>query len=161
MVLPGCGSMTKIRTSWDRSQFKFDMNPVLKRFEGWMIDCGYREATIDDYLKAIRLYLEALKTTAPSMEDAKEYHSNMAASNLARATVNIRRAALIAFYRSQGLKLELPCLKSNNQVPYFFDENDVAAILNSCTNFKHYSMLNLMFHCLLRVSDLCNLEDEM
>jgi integrase/recombinase XerD len=95
----------------------------------------------------------------PSIEDAKEYHSNMAASNLARATVNIRRAALVAFFRSQGSELKLPYLKTNNQVPYFFDENDVALILNSCTNFKHYAMLNLMFHCMLRVSDLCNLED--
>jgi len=145
--------------NWDRSQFKFDTNPALKRFERWMTDRGYRAASIDDYLKAVGLYLRTLETFAPSIEDAKEYHSNMAASNLARATVNIRRAALIAFYRSQGLEIELPYLKPNNQVPYFFDENDVAAILNSCTNFKHYVMLNLMFHCMLRVSDLCNLED--
>lgn len=135
------------------------MNPTLKHFERWMVDHGYRDASIDSYLKAIRLYLNILKTITPSIEDAKEYHSNMAASNLARATVNIRRAALIAFYRSQGSKLELSYLKPNNQVPYFFDENDVATILNSCKNFKHYAMLTLMFHCMLRVSDLCNLED--
>ena len=152
-------SVAKIRMNWDRSQHQFDMNPTLKRFERWMIDHGYRDASIDNYLKAIRLYLKILKTITPSIEDAKEYHSNMAASNLARATVNIRRAALIAFYKSQGLELELSYLKPNNQVPYFFDENDVAAILNSCTNFKHYAMFNLMFHCMLRISDLCNLED--
>ena len=159
MALPGCESVTKIRMIWDRSQLQFEMNPTLKKFERWMIDRGYRDASIDNYLKAIRLYLGTLKTITPLIEDAKEYHSNMAASNLARATVNIRRAALIAFYKSQGLELKLPYLKPSNQVPYFFDENDVAAILNSCTNFKHYAMLNLMFHCMLRVSDLCNLED--
>jgi integrase/recombinase XerD len=159
MVLPGCESVAKIRTSWDRSQLQFDTNPTMKRFERWMKDRGYRDASIDGYLKAIRLYLRILKTITPSIEDAIEYHSNMAASNLARATVNIRRAALIAFNKSQGLELKLPYLKPNNQVPYFFNENDVAAILNSCINFKHYAMLNLMFHCMLRVSDLCNLED--
>jgi integrase/recombinase XerD len=152
-------SVAKIKINWDRSQHQFDTNPILKRFERWMTDHGYRDASIDDYLKAIGLYLRTLKTIAPSIEDAKEYHSNMAASNLARATVNIRRAALIAFYKSQGLEIDLPCLKPNNQVPYFFNENDVAAILNSCKNFKHFAMLNLMFHCMLRVSDLCNLED--
>jgi len=135
------------------------MNPTLNRFGRWMKDHGYREASIDGYHKAIRLYLKTLKTISPSIEDAKQYHSNMAASNLARATVNIRRAALIAFYKSQGLELKLPYLKPNNQVPYFFSENDVTAILNSCKNFKHFAMLELMFHCLLRVSDLCNLED--
>ncbi len=151
--------MAKISVSWDRSQLQFDTNPVLKRFARWMTDHGYRDASIEDYLKAIQLYLKTLGTITPSIEDAKEYHSGMAASSLARATVNVRRAALIAFYKSQGLELKLPYLKPNNQVPYFFDENDVVAILNSCTNFKHFAMLNLMFHCMLRVSDLCNLED--
>ena len=46
------------------------------------------------------------KTINPSIEDAKEYHANMAASNLARAIVNIRRASLIAFYKSHGLELK-------------------------------------------------------
>jgi integrase len=144
--------------SWDRSRYQFDTNPTLKRFERWMIDRGNRTDSIDNYLKAIRLYLKTIETITPSIEDAKEYQSSMAASNLARATVNIRRAAILAFYKSKGLELKLPYLQPINQVPYFFDENDVASILNSCANFKHYTMLNLMFHCMLRVSDLCNLE---
>jgi hypothetical protein len=56
-----------------------------------MTDHGYRDTSIDNYLKAVRLYLKTIETVTPSIEDAKEYHSNMAASNLARATVNIRR----------------------------------------------------------------------
>jgi len=152
-------SVTKISINWDRPQLQLDIDPTLKRFERWMKDRGYRDASIEDYYRAVRLYLKTIKTINPSIEDAQEYHSNMASSNLARATVNIRRAALLAFYRSRGMELKLPYLKPNNQIPYFFDENDVAAILNSCANFKHYSMLFLMFHCMLRVSDLCNLED--
>jgi len=148
------------KINWIRSSNQVEINPILKRFERWMIDKGYREATVDDYIKAIRLYLQTIKKSAPSIEDAKEYHSNMAASSLARATVNIRRAALIAFYRSQGAELELPYFKPNSQIPYFFDEKDVAAIFNSCANLKHYTMLNLMFHCMLRISDLCNLQDD-
>jgi len=159
MSLPGCDSVGKIRTRWDRLQTKFDANPILKRFGRWMIDHGYSEASIDDYIKAIRLYLQTSENATPSIEDAKDYHSKMAASNLARATVNIRRAALMAFYKSQGVELRLPYLKPNNQVPYFFDETDVLTIFNSCSNLKHYAMLSLMFHCMLRVSDLCNLED--
>ena len=59
-------------------------------------------------IAAVRLYLKTIGTIAPSVEDAKEYHSNTAGSNLSRATVNIRRAALLAFYRSQGMELKLP-----------------------------------------------------
>lgn len=87
-----------------------------------MIDHGHSEASRDGYLKPSDYISWLLKTASPSFEDAKEYHSNMAASNLARATVNIRRAALIASYSSQGLDLKLPYLKPNNQVPYYFDE---------------------------------------
>jgi hypothetical protein len=83
MSLSGCDSVSKIRMKWDRSQIKSDANPILKRFERWMIDHGYSEATIDDYLKAIRLFIQNSKNATPSIEDAREYHSNMAASNLA------------------------------------------------------------------------------
>ncbi len=124
-----------------------------------MIRQDYRDDSIDDYIKAVRLFLKTLKGINPSIDDAKEYHSNMAASMLARSTVNIRGAALKAFYKSQDMESELPHLKPNAKIPYFFDENDVAAILNSCMNLKHFTVLNLMFHCMLRVSDLCNLQE--
>ncbi len=68
---------------------------------------------------------KTLKTIAPSIEDAKEYHSNMAASNLARATVNIRRAALIAFYKSQGLELGLPYLKPKKDMTIELKAKDI------------------------------------
>jgi hypothetical protein len=69
MVLPGCESVTKFMMNWDRSQHQPDANPTLKRFERWMIDHGYRDASIDNYIKAIRLYLKILKTITPSIED--------------------------------------------------------------------------------------------
>jgi hypothetical protein len=53
-----------------------------------MKEQGYRDVSVDDYLTAIRLYLQAEKNTSPSIEDAKAYHSNMAQSNLARSTYN-------------------------------------------------------------------------
>jgi hypothetical protein len=69
-------SVTKIRINWDRSHLQFDTNPILKKFVRWMTDHGYRDASIDGYLKAIGLYLRTIKTITPSIENAKEYHSN-------------------------------------------------------------------------------------
>lgn len=148
------------RVNWKRSQVQVDINPVLKHFEQWLREQGYRDACIDTYLKSIRHYLKSVKQTNPSVEDAKKYHSAMIESRLSRVTINIRGAALKVFYRSQGEKLALHHLKVTSKIPYFFSESDVVAILNSCTNLKHYTMLSLMFHCMLRVSDLINLEDE-
>jgi hypothetical protein len=53
--------------NWMRLSIQADINPILKHFERWMIDKGYREATIDDYIKAVRLYLGTVKKTAPSI----------------------------------------------------------------------------------------------
>lgn len=147
------------RTNWNRQQVRVDIDPVLMHFERWLRDQGYRDACIETYIKATKLYLKSIKATNPSIEDAQNYHSTMAESKLARATVNIRAAALKAFYRSQGKSLMLPHLKVANKIPYFFSETDVNAIFCSCTNLKHYAMLNLLFHCMLRVSDLINIED--
>jgi len=111
-------------------------------------------------MNANRLFLQSINAANPSVEDAQNYHSIMAESKLARSTVNIRAAALKAFYRSQGIILTLPYMKVTNKIPYFFSEDEVVAIFNACTNLKHYTMLSLMFHCMLRVSDVINIEDE-
>lgn len=100
-----------------------------------------------------------VKRANPSAEDAKSYHSDMIESSLARGTVNARGAAFKAFYKMQGTNLELPYLKVSNKIPYYFSEEEVLAIFNACTNLKHYAMLSLTFYCMLRVSDLSNLED--
>jgi len=146
------------RMNWTRQII--DPNPTLRRFELWLKDQGHRDACIETYMNAIRQYLKALETSSPTIEDAKDYHMTMTQSKLSRSTVNVRSAALKAFYRSQGMDLTLPQLKVVNKIPYFFSEEEVLAILNATTNLKHYAMLSLMFNCMLRVSDLINLEDD-
>ena len=44
-----------------------------------------------------------------------------------------------------GEKIKFPALKRNNQLPYFFAEEDILKILNVCSNAKHYAMLILGF----------------
>jgi integrase/recombinase XerD len=51
-------------------------------------------------------------------------------------------------------------MKVSNKIPYFFSEEEVLAIFNATSNLKHYTMLNLMFYCILRAGDLINLEDD-
>ena len=58
------------------------------------------------------------------------------------------------------MELTLPYMKVSNKIPYFFNEEEVQAIFNATTNLKHYTMLNLMFYCMLRAGDLINLEDD-
>lgn len=152
--------MPSLKVNWNRIQIPTDVNPVLKRFERWLLEKGYRETFIDAYLSAVRKFLDDVKTTNPYLEDARVWHSNLLETRRARSTINLWSVALKAFYKSRGMELILPCLKVDNKIPYFFSESDVKAILDSCSNFKHLVMLTLMFHCMLRASDLANLQDE-
>jgi len=151
--------MSGIKVNWNR-QITKDVNPALRKFERWLNEQGYRDLTINSYLRTIARFLKETSNTNPTLEDAKIWHGNLAESKLARSTVNIWGAALKAFYKSRGMELILPHMKVNNKIPYFFSEEEVLAILNATTNLKHYTMLNLMFYCLLRAGDLINLEDD-
>lgn len=151
--------MTGLKVNWNR-QITTDVNPTIKRFERWLTEHSYREACIESYLKPIKRFLKETDSANPTLEDAKLWHGDLAESKLARSTVNIWGAALKAFYKSRDMELTLPYMKVNNKVPYFFSEEEVLAILNATTNIKHYTMLSLMFYCLLRAGDVINLEDE-
>ena len=59
-----------------------------------------------------------------------------------------------------GEAVSLPFLKRNDELPYYFDEGDVHAIFDSCSNSKHYVMLQTLFYACLRASELANLDDQ-
>jgi integrase/recombinase XerD len=58
-----------------------------------------------------------------------------------------------------GEEISFQFLKRNNNLPYYFDEEDVLKIFGSCHNLKHYAMLQTLFYGCLRASELCNLDD--
>jgi integrase/recombinase XerD len=151
--------MPKLKVDWSRKNSN-DVDPTLRRFERWLVENGYREACVLTYTGAVKKFLEVAKSVNPTLDDAMNWHGDLAESKLARSTVNIWGAGLKAFYRSRGMELALPYMKVNNKIPYFFSEDEVLAIFNATTNLKHYTMLNVMFYCMLRAGDLINLEDD-
>lgn len=151
--------MARLKVDWSRKNTT-DVTPTLRRFERWLLENGYREACVQTYVGAVSNFLRVAKSANPTLDDAMNWHGDLAESKLARSTVNIWSAGLKAFYRSRGLELTLPHLKVNNKIPYFFSEEEVLKIFNATTNLKHYTMLSLMFYCLLRAGDLMNLDDE-
>ena len=151
--------LRRLNVDWSRKNTT-DVKPTLKRFERWLTEQGYREACVDTYVGAVDKFLRVVKSANPTPEDAMTWHGDLAESKLARSTVNIWGAGLKAFYRSRGLELTLPYMKVSNKIPYFFTEEEVLAIFNAATNLKHYTMLSVMFYCMLRAGDLINLEDD-
>jgi integrase len=59
-----------------------------------------------------------------------------------------------------GKDLSLPFLKRNDELPYYFDKEDVHSIFDACINFEHYAMLQTIFYACLVARELCNLDDK-
>jgi integrase/recombinase XerD len=144
---------------WSRSKVKFELKPILQKYERFLRDRGYRESSIEGYRNSIKIYLDRIGSVFPGSRDAIQFRESLIESNLSRSTVNNYSAAIMQFHKMQGQEVHLPMLPVNNKIPYYFDEQDVLNIFNACTNLKHYAMLSIAFFSLLRASELCNLDD--
>jgi site-specific recombinase XerD len=48
----------------------------------------------------------------------------------------------------------------NNQMPFYFSDEDVERIFSVISNVKHLAMLSTLFYGCLKASELCQLNDE-
>jgi hypothetical protein len=62
--------MPGIKVNWSR-QIITDVNPVLRKFERWLNEQGYRDACISSYLRPIARFLKETGSANPTLEDAK------------------------------------------------------------------------------------------
>lgn len=51
-------------------------------------------------------------------------------------------------------------LQRKDEIPYYFDEDDVLHIFSVIANIKHLAMFQTLFYGCLRATELCNLDDE-
>ncbi len=149
-----------IQVNWKTVGIKHNLNPVLYKFGNYLLTKGYRESSIIRYLEIIKVYLKVNKSVKPTVDDAINFRANLLKSNRKRATINLYSAAIKQFHKMHGEDVELPYLKLNNKLPYFLSADDVLRILSVIPNLKHYSMISLCFYCMLRASELINLNDE-
>jgi integrase/recombinase XerD len=59
-----------------------------------------------------------------------------------------------------GEEVTYKFLKVSDQIPYFFSEDEVTKIFSVIKNYKHYTMLTVLFYGALRVSELCSLNTD-
>ena len=136
-----------------------DDNFDLKRFKKFLTENHYRETTIDTYADRVERYLKFAKTDKPSYDKTTKFINILAEKRLSHSTINNYAIAIMAYHRFLGDPyLELPLLKVVNEIPYYFDEDDINKIFSVIRNFKHYAMLQTLFYGCLRASELCNLD---
>lgn len=132
----------------------------LRTFRKFLANEGYRESSVDCYTIFAGRYLKFVKTPNPTIQDATKYREYLIESNRARSTINNYCFSVQAYHRMLGEKVKFPVLRRNNQVPYFFTEEEISKIFNSIENIKHLAILKTLFYGCLRVSELSALCDE-
>lgn len=149
--------MNRVAVDWSIAT-STDFEPSLKRFRRYLEGLGIRESTIIGYVGNIHRYLKFAKTNQPSHQDLEHFRDHMADKKMARSTKNQYNYAIKAYHAMLGDPIEIRRLEPNNQIPYYFDKEDVIKIFSVIPNLKHIAMLQTIFYACLRASELCNID---
>ena len=132
----------------------------LKRFDRYLRDQGLRESSIIDYVARTNRFLKWAQTDRPTTDQLNQYREILHDRNLSRSSMNNYSFSFKRYYKMFGESIELPFMNRNENLPYFFDEEDVLKIFGVCNNMKHKTMLTVLFYASLRSTELCNLDDK-
>jgi integrase/recombinase XerD len=132
----------------------------LQRYKRYLKDIGFRDSTIDSYVGQVGRYLKFAGTDKPPIESAARFRQVLHEKRLSRSSISNYSFSITKYHEMLGEKVSLPFLKRNDELPYYFSEDDVRSIFDTCTNLKHYAMLQTIFYGCLRASELCNIDDQ-
>jgi integrase/recombinase XerD len=149
----------RLEIDWKRDA-PGDFCVPLQRYERYLRNIGFRDSTIDSYLGHVGRYLKFVGTDKPNIESAQQFRHFLNEKRLSRSSMNNYSFAIAKYHKMLGEIVCLPFLKRNDELPYYFDEEEVRNIFDVCNNLKHYAMLQTLFYGCLRASELCNLDDQ-
>jgi len=156
----------KIRPNGLFSKPNPDKEEKIAQFKSWMVSKRYSEQTIKVYIQCLQLFFRYFKDKpleSIENDDLVEFNNKYILANgysytLQNQVVN----ALKLFYsRLEGVRLDPAQLerpRPSHPLPNVLSKEEVAAILKACINFKHRSMLCLIYACGLRRGELLNLK---
>jgi integrase/recombinase XerD len=121
---------------------------------------GFRPTTIRVYSSNLHRYLRFAGTDRPSEKDIKAFREGLFDRQVGRSTHNNYKFCITEYHRMLGEKVDIPFLRRNDTLPYFFSEEDVDRIFATIHNLKHLCMFQVLFYACLRASELCNLDDD-
>lgn len=152
-------SKKRLALDWHIKANIGDFKPTLIRYRKYLADNGFRNSTIDSYVGHVGRFLEFAQNERPPVSTANAFREKLISKNLSRSSLNNYAFAMKCYYRMIGEEVSFPFIKRNNNIPYYFDQEDILKIFSVCDNLKHYAMLQTLFYGCLRASELCNLDD--
>jgi integrase/recombinase XerD len=139
---------------------------VLPAMKQQLVLKAYSPSTIKTYLNEMGVFIKAIKqhpaeefTTARLKNYLQYCHETL---KLTENTLHSRMNAL-KFYYEQVLKKEkffweVPRPKKQLQLPRFFNQDEITAIIKAAGNIKHKTMLMLSYSSGLRVSEVVTIK---
>ena len=153
--------MAKMKIDWhSRPASDHQKDVVLKRFNVYLKNIGLHDETINLYVGRVRSFLDFANSHDPDVALADKYRALLIEKGLSRSHLNNTCFGIKKFYEMNKIELDFIKLRSNDAIPYYFDEQDVLAIFSVCSNIKHLAMLQTLFFGCLRSSELCRLDDK-
>jgi site-specific recombinase XerD len=135
---------------------------ALQQFNRHLVLKSYSKSTIRTYDNEFRQFLQTIKDkpaesfSVPRLKDYLQYCFNTL--HLSEATLHSRINALKFYYEQVLAKekffWEIPRPKKPLQLPRFFNQDEIVAILKATSNLKHKVMLMLAYSGGLRVSEV-------
>jgi integrase/recombinase XerD len=150
--------VNRISVDWKRNRDKSYLKPALNRFRAYPKRIGLKDDTVTLYIRLVRNYLENIETDIPSQAEALDFYNSLHERNLSKSAINNFAAAIIKYQVMIQKPVKLHFMRSNNSLPYYFDQMDILRIFNVCNNIKHLCMLKVLFFGCLRSGELCNLD---
>jgi integrase/recombinase XerD len=148
----------KLDVDWQRSTTPQDNR--LTKFRLFLQEKGIRDSTIESYVGNAKRYLAFAHTDHPSPEDYISFREMLHSERLSRSTLNQYGYAAKAYHEMTGTPITFKRISPNNQIPFYFSDEDVDRIFSVISNIKHLAMLSTLFYGCLRASELCGLNDE-
>lgn len=138
---------------------------VLPALKQALILKAYSTSTIRTYTNEVGIFLRTLqqhpadKLTSQRLKDYLQYCAETL--KLTENTLHSRMNALKFYYEQvlgrEKFFWEIPRPKKPVQLPHFFNQDEVAAIIKATENSKHRTMLMLAYSSGLRVSEVVNI----
>lgn len=148
-------------TSIVLSQISTNNKLQLQRFLDQLKLKAYSSSTIKTYRNEFIQLLQSLnkyRVQDLKADDLKRYLLRCIDKGLKENTIHSRLNALKFYYEQvlgrEKFFWEIPRPKKQNQLPDFFNQDEIAAIINSVQNKKHKAMLMLAYSGGLRVSEV-------
>lgn len=137
-----------------------DYEASAARFERYLKDQRLEPGTVALYRANALKYLRYVHTDRPTSQNWDGFRAYLQARQLSRSTLNQYANAARAYHAMINTTIIIKQLEPHNDIPYYFDEDDILKIFSACEDVLEYTMFTTMFYSCLRVSELIRLDSQ-